>query len=49
MTLTHAHVVIVDEANFLLMCDVHIVDVHSNDAVVGLFPFDEMRPAGSIS
>ena len=49
MILLHVDVVMVDEAITLLMCDVYVIDVLNDEAVVGLFPLDEMRPAGSIS
>ena len=48
MILAHVDVVTVDEANILLMCDVHVVDVLEDGAVVGLFPLDEMKLTGSI-
>ena len=47
--LLHADVVMADEAITLLMCDVPVVDVLEDDVVVGLFPLDEMKPAGSTS
>ena len=49
MILLHVDVVMADEAITLLMWVVRAVDVLNEDGVVGLFPLDEMRPAGSIS
>ena len=49
MILGYIYVVTVDEANLLLMCDLHIVDVLEDGAVFGLFPLDEMRPVSSSS